>query len=200
MSEDTLKVDSTAPTELNSTPNLTFIYWGKWGYWTLNSYESFKNNTISFEEAIKSDISNIIGDLTFIISELEIKLTYDKSKSGRDAISHPEYGNLQKVELLNDGNLSELNLIELGLIDSLIDMKVTDVQQNQNLSIVTESISYSHLFKLSTLMIRFLKKSEQSIHRITFKITIHYLLIAVKVIDWPCKIGKKIEGNRMITL
>lgn len=159
ISGDKLKIESMPPIDLNSISNLTFIYWEIWGYWTLNSYETFTSNTLSFEEAIKSDISNIIGDLTFIISELEIKLTYDKGKSDSKAISHPEYGDLQKVELLSEGNLSELNFIELGLIDSLIDMQVTAVEQQQNISVVTESISYLHLFKLSTLMIRFLQKS-----------------------------------------
>ncbi len=189
-SEKELKLPSAPITELNSISNLAFVYWEKWGYWTLNTYQLFENLNLTFESAIKSDISNIIGDLTFIITNLKIKLTYDKDNIDSKAISHPDFGSLLKVELYNEDQYIDMDFLELGIIDSNIDMKVINTEQNGKTTIVTETVSYPHLFKLSNLMIRFLSKSGLSYE---FKNT---LLIRKSIIEFM----KKIEAQKSYAL
>ena len=180
--QEQLTVKSLPQMEINNIPNLAIIYWEKYGYWTLNTYQLFNKNKLSFNSAIKSDISNIIGDLTFILTDLKIKLTYDSTNSDSSAIQHQKYGSLQKVELIKSDQSIEMNFLELGIIDSYVDMKVVGTEQNENLTEVSEQISYPHIFKLSTLMIRFLLKSDLSYD---FKNT---LIVRKSIIEFMKKI------------
>jgi hypothetical protein len=142
-----------------NTPFIVFIYWSKIGYWTLNSFDIFDKKVLSLDKAIKNDISNIVGDLTFIVSDLQIRMTYNQ-ESNNKAISNPDYGTLNKVEIFQNGNYIDSNFLELGIIDSMIDMQVENVYQSGKQTVVIEKISYLHIFKLSTLILRFLAKSE----------------------------------------
>lgn len=140
------------------TPIALITYWSKIGYWTINSMDICRNDKISLESAIKNDISNILGDLTYIIDNLQIRLTYDNNHDDK-AIRHPDYGYLRKVEVYKDENYSELNFLEMGLIDSNIDMQAVQVDKTGEITTVIEKVSYTHIFKISTLMIRFLSMS-----------------------------------------
>jgi hypothetical protein len=153
-----LSLPATPKLIFKNTPFIVFIYWSKIGYWTLNPFDNFDKKVLTLKKAIKNDISNIVGDLTYIVSELQIKLTYNQ-KADNKAITHPDYGALNKVEIFQNGNYIESNFLELGIIDSMIDMQVDNVSQVGEQTVVIEKISYLHIFKLSTLMLRFLAKS-----------------------------------------
>src|SRR5690606_7350969 len=128
-----LTLTSLPQLDLNSIPNIAVIYWEKWGYWTLNTYQLFNNTSLPFEIGLKSDFSNIIGDMTYIINDLQIRLTYDKSASDKLSISHTKHGNLQKVELIKNNQYEEIDIIDLGIIDSYIDMDESSVEENENI-------------------------------------------------------------------
>ncbi|NOQ24512.1 MAG: hypothetical protein GQ564_04045 [Bacteroidales bacterium] len=165
-----LVVSDTITTEIAYIPNVAFIYWEKLGYWTLNTYDIFTNFSLTSEIAIKNDISNIIGDLTFVINELKLRLTYDKSISDDSFIKHPEHGSLSNVELHINGKYQKIEMIELGIIDSNFKTKMLSQEHKGDITIVTESIAYTHIFKLSTLLIRFM--SESNTQYITSKIIV----------------------------
>jgi hypothetical protein len=138
------------------------IYWDKYQTWTFNAIENFevktKKHKITFFDAIKNDLSVIIGDITFVINQpIYRKTTCDKSITNSKNPQHQKFGTIISDSVsINNTNFIEIEIFESAVIDSSIKMKVIDTKIDGNKTIITEISDSNYFFKLSTLTLRHL--------------------------------------------
>ncbi|WP_100210880.1 hypothetical protein [Tenacibaculum maritimum] len=146
-------------------PILDSIYWSKYKLWTLNSVENFKpiesKIQIELEGALKNDLSVIIGDITFVINDFKLELIYDKSSQDNLLPHHNTYGKLIESNLIIDSERVELSSLEMAAIDSEINTKIIEEQNDRNLTTVVEVNVDTHIIKLSSLIIKLLAKFDR---------------------------------------
>lgn len=155
-----LKLPATERT-FEERPIYTAVFWEKFKYWTINSLDSFSTCDMTFEESLKNDLSIVIGDVTFIVDKLDLRLTYNKNINSSDSIIHEEFGSLAKAELIVNGTYIELKQYELAIIDSSFDNKIVDKTISGSITTTIESIGNVHIIKLSSLIIRVFSKFEK---------------------------------------
>jgi len=147
-------------------PVLDSIYWSKYKIWTLNSIENFNNvldsKNIQLENALKNDLSVIVGDITYIISALKLELIYNLDSSDNSLPRHETYGYLVQSNLLLNGEKVALTSIEMAIIDSEINTQIIEERRDGTKSIIVESNVNTSILKLSSLMIKVLAKFDRN--------------------------------------
>jgi len=115
-------------------PFLYSIYWDKYQTWTFNAIENFevktKKHKIKIFDAIKNDLSVIVGDITFVISQpIYRKTICDKSITDSTKPQHEKFGVIISDSVSADNsNFIEIESIESAIIDASIKMKIFDTK------------------------------------------------------------------------
>lgn len=145
-----------------NVPFLYAIYWEKYQTWTLNTVENFevktKQHKIKIFDALKNDISVILGDITFVISQpIYRKTLCDKSIADSSEPQHEKYGVIISDKAsINNIDYFEINSIESAIIDSSIKMNIIDIKKDGDKTTITEMSDEKYFLKLSTLILRHL--------------------------------------------
>lgn len=163
------KICSLMPKQINTLKNysrdhkqelLIAIYWEKFGIWTHNVLKNFsgkKKNKITFEDALKNDLSHILSDYIFFID----KVFYRKTKFIKDGESkfynHLEYGKFDEVYIGTDlNNLKKYEIMESSILDSMFIMKEIELIEEGNIVYQTEIFEGNSIVKLTTWLINFI--------------------------------------------
>lgn len=144
----------------NNQVILLAIYWEKYAYWThtvLTALEGKKKNKMTFEHALKNDISHILSDYFFLCTKKFYRKTKFSNESQNDikTIMHGKYGAISDVEISKDGKeYIKIDALYSVVIDSALPMKEVsfDVQTNT----LTEIFESRVFMKLSTWILRYL--------------------------------------------
>lgn len=147
----------------HDTPILLAIYWQRLGYWTHNvirQLEGKKLNKISWQEAIKNDISHIFGDYTFFVTRPFYRRTTfskDIKKEGHSA-GHEKYGYFDSVLVgADEKTMNEYTVIESSIIDSIFKGREISVIKDGDNTTLTEIFSERPMMiKTSSVLIQFL--------------------------------------------
>lgn len=143
-------------------PFLYAIYWEKYQTWTLNAVENFevktKQHKIKIFDAVKNDISVILGDITFYITQpIYRKTVCDNSIVDESKTRHVKYGAILSTYISMDNtSYAEIQSIESAIVDSSIKMKIIDTKVEGSKTIITEVSDSNYFLKLSTLILRHL--------------------------------------------
>jgi hypothetical protein len=143
-------------------PVLYAIYWDKYQTWTFNAIENFeiktKKHKIKISDAIKNDLSVIVGDITFVITQpIYRKTVCDKSITDSTNPQHEKFGVIVSDSVSVDNkNFLEINSIESAIIDSSIKMTIIDTQEEGTKTVITEISDINYFLKLSTIILRHL--------------------------------------------
>ncbi len=137
---------------------LIAIYWAKWGYWThncLKNFEGMKAKKITFEDALKNDLSHILSDYTFFIDKPFYRKTFFSPNAS--GARHEKYGKFDKVYIgrsLND--FDEFSLLDSAIVDTAFEMNEVEVNKHKDNSItlIEKSTGEVMLLKLSHWMIK----------------------------------------------
>ena len=141
-------------------PLLIAIYWEKYGFWThvpLDIFEEKINKfKITLENAYKSDVSPIFGDISFVIDKpIYRKTTY--GTTSEEVPVHEKYGAILKDSISSDGlNYLDISLIESAIIDAFLNMGVESKNSSDGETVVMEKSKGNYIVKLSNLVIRHL--------------------------------------------
>lgn len=145
--------------------NVTLLYaifWGKYQFWTLNTIDNFeqKNSVhrINFFNAIKNDLSVILGDFTFIVNyPIYRKTICDKSITNPNLPKHNIYGSIIDDKLSYDlKTFIDIEPIESAVVDSYMKMNEFDIESVGNKTTLIEKSSGNYYYKISTLIPRHL--------------------------------------------
>ncbi|MBL0263301.1 MAG: hypothetical protein IPQ05_05345 [Leptospiraceae bacterium] len=155
------------------------IYWKKFHFWTINTYDSFiekkKKLEIPLLTSYGQDISLILGDLTYYISNNFYRISYYRRGDEGNIIDN-KYGGLVKDKINHEDTEYDLTPYESGIISSIVRLKEEKRNQvdNNTLEVFRKPISPITM-KLSTMIILFLSKqnipiNHQSCHNALFTI------------------------------
>jgi hypothetical protein len=173
--EITGKVFKQEKIEQRSLDFLVAIYWTDYNMWTLNSLFNFStnDNSIDFTTALKNDLSNLFGDLTFIIDKASIKIIYDNNDKSTDVARHAEYGAIKKTFVIdNKGKEAEITTLDLSIIDALFKTEVISVSDDRGIITTIEKNSHSSIIKLTTLVQIILGQYKQELTPVDVKFAI----------------------------
>jgi len=143
-------------------PFLYAIYWDKYQTWTFNAIENFeiktKKHKIKISDAIKNDLSVIVGDITFVITQpIYRKTVCDKSITDSTNPQHENFGVIVSDSIsVDNNNFLEIDSLESAIIDSSIKMTIIETKEEGKKTIITEVSDINYFFKLSTLILRHL--------------------------------------------
>ncbi len=167
-------------------PILESIFWSKYNMWTLNTLQNFIEDSnlieIDLENALKNDLSVIVGDITFIIQDMVLELIYDSSITDTNLPSHKVYGSLVKSNLLIDGEMVEILPLEMAIIDSEINTQIIEEKQVETKWVIREKNVNTSILKLSTLIIKVLAKFDRDTSDATTEILRKSILELMKKI------------------
>lgn len=158
--------------QILNLPLLFAIYWNKSNTWTLNTIDQFikKKNCfkISMLNAIKNDVSIILGNFIHIIPPVFRKSIYDKSiiscNSKNDFFN--EYLKIERCELSTNGiHYKEIEIIESILLDLTIKMKKISVEENENYKVIIEKSNETYYIKFSDQILKLLPVLEDAIKK-----------------------------------
>lgn len=140
---------------------LIAIYWNKTRAWTINSIDQFgkksKTYKINILNAMKNDLSVILGDLTYIIPVFYRKSTFDKNIKDENRPKHEKYGCQTSDCISFDGeSYFDLEPIESALIDSSTTVKEVEKSTNSNITEIVEKSVSLYAYKISQLTINLL--------------------------------------------
>ena len=144
----------------NNKVILLAIYWEKYAYWThtvLTALGGKKKNKMSFEYALKNDISHIISDYTFFCNQKFYRRTKFSNKNNNDiqAPVHGKYGIVLDIEVSKDDEkYTKIDVCYSAVIDSIIPMKEAHFDKQKNT--LTEIFEGNLFIKLSTWILRYL--------------------------------------------
>ena len=163
--ENELVLSNNLPLIEGGIPILESIFWNKYKVWTLNTIENFTSvsnaKAIGLENAFKNDLSVVLGDITFIIQDLVLELTYDSDSTDTSLPRHESYGHLIKSQLVINDKRIDLSPLEMAIIDSEINTQIIEDRKENNLSVIQEKNVNTNIIKLSSLMIKVLAKFER---------------------------------------
>lgn len=143
-------------------PFLYAIYWDKYQTWTFNSIDNFeiktKQHKIKIFDAMKNDLSVILGDFTFLINQpIYRKTICDKSVTDATKSQHEMFGVIISDTVSSDNiNYLPIESIESAIIDSSIKMKIIDTIKEGDKTTISEVSDSNYFLKLSTLTLRHL--------------------------------------------
>lgn len=153
-----------AYSEISQIPLVFAIFWKKYNYWTLNPIDCFEEKSsqykISVEEAMKNDVSIILGDFTYIFD----KSIFRRARFSKDAdiessyiSSHEKYGRTVKEEISLDNKVYvDLLNMESALLDSFLDMEEVAYSPQDNQ--IVEISKKVYVKKISNLILNWLEK------------------------------------------
>jgi hypothetical protein len=173
--EITGKVFKVEKIEQRNLDFLAAIYWTDYNMWTLNSLFNFStsDNSIDFTTAIKNDLSNLFGDLTFIIDKASIKIIYDNNDKSTNVARHAEYGAIKKTFVIDsEGKETEITTLDLSIIDALFKTEVISKSEDQGIFTTIEKNSHSSIVKLTTLVQIILGQYKQELTPVDVKLAI----------------------------
>jgi Holliday junction resolvase len=141
-------------------PIIIAIYWEKYSFWTHVPFDVFEEKAkqfkITIENAFKSDISPIFGDVSFILNRALYRKTI-YGKSTQEAPMHEKYGSVFSDTISLDGkDYFNISSIESAIIDALINMKIESESKDNDTIVVIEKSSNNYLIKLSNWVLRHL--------------------------------------------
>ena len=141
-------------------PLLIAIYWVKYGFWTHVPIDVFEEKTkkykITLENAYKSDVSPIFGDISFVINKPIYRKTTYGTASGEVPV-HEKYGAIVKDLISSDGiNYVDITHLDSAIIDAFINMDVESENINNGETVVIEKSKGHYVVKLSNWVIRHL--------------------------------------------
>ncbi|MCP5158999.1 MAG: hypothetical protein H6974_00860 [Gammaproteobacteria bacterium] len=142
------------------TPLIIAVYWEKYGFWTHVPLDVFEEKTkklkITLENAYKSDVSPIFGDISFVINKtIRRKTTY--GTSNKEVPVHQKYGAILTDSISSDGiNYIDISHIESAIIDAFLNMEVESENSSNDETLVIEKSKGTYVIKLSNLIIRHL--------------------------------------------
>jgi len=143
-------------------PFLYAIYWQKYQTWTFNAVENFharsKKYRIKFLDAFKNDLSVVVGDITFVISQpIYRKTVCDHSITDAEKSQHKKFGTIFSDSVSMDNqNFIVIQSFESAIIDSSIKMKIIDTKKDGDKTTITEMSDSNYFLKLSTATLRHL--------------------------------------------
>lgn len=165
------KYDVLKKYEDNSKEPLLFaIFWRKYMIWTVNSIESFLKKSseykITFEEAIRNDLSAIMGDYSYVFR----KDAYRKSRCNNIANIdseyfhfHEELGRITYEGLSKDLTYYEnLCFLESPVLDCAFDFKEINRKNiDKSDTEIIEKLDFKkgmYVYRLSNLILKYLLK------------------------------------------
>jgi hypothetical protein len=143
-------------------PFVYAIYWEKYQTWTINTIENFEKKTRKYKiqifDAIKNDLSIIVGDITFFFKEpLYRKTVCDSSITDSKMPKHEKYGTIvQESVSIDNENYVKINPLETAIIDTTMKMKFLEKNVKGSVTTFIEFTETNFFVKLSTLVLRHL--------------------------------------------
>lgn len=141
-------------------PLLYAIYWEKYQTWTFNTVENFevkaKQHRLKIFDALKNDLSVIVGDINYLITQPIFRKTIcDRSITDISKPQHEKFGAiLSDTVSMDNQRFIELEHFESALIDANIKMKVSDTKKDGDRTTITEVSDNNYFLKLSTAVLR----------------------------------------------
>jgi hypothetical protein len=143
-------------------PILLAIYWEKLGFWTHNCMKNLggaKKNKISWQDALKNDVSHIFGDYTFVISSPFYRVTKFYKYALEEGAGNDKRGYFNSVDVgrkLNE--MKQYSIIESAAIDAVFFAKEISRVQESDYVVVTEIFAETTMFiKTSSWLVQFLR-------------------------------------------
>jgi hypothetical protein len=145
----------------HKVPLLLAIYWERLGYWTHNVVSHLsgkKGNKLTWQEAIKNDVSHIFGDYTFVVAMPFYRQTTFHSRESNGSARHEKYGYFTSVLVGNRlDRMTEYSVIESSAIDSMFRARETNCTKENDSFVVTEVFAERPmLVKISNWLVNFL--------------------------------------------
>jgi hypothetical protein len=161
------------------------IYWVKLGLWTHVPIDVFEKKTkkykITLENAFKSDISLILGDVSFLITNPIYRKTVYGAYSP-NVPKHSKYGCVMNDYLsIDNKNYFEINSLESSIIDAFLKMET--IQEIEEEKIVIEASKDKYFVKLSHLIIRHLATANAPLDPESFDISRRLIVELMKKLD-----------------
>jgi hypothetical protein len=146
-------------------PILLAIYWDKLGCWTHNVISQLggkKRNKITWQDALKNDLSHIFGDYTFFVTKPFYRRTFFTQKKDATYAEHSDYGYFSSILVGKSmDNLIEYSVIDSSLIDSSFIGRKLEVTHDGESTILTEIFAETPmLVRTSSVLVNFLKTWE----------------------------------------
>lgn len=144
----------------NNAHFLVAIFWEKFGYWTHNALSSFggkKKNKLSFEEAVKNDLSHILSDYVYLIDKPIYRKTVFNPQVKDSGCRHETHGEIANIYIGNSlDKLKECTIIESSIIDSAFDMVQVELIKDENEIIQIDKLKHqSMIIKTSKWVVNF---------------------------------------------
>ena len=141
-------------------PFLVGIYWDKYGIWThvpVEAFEEKKNKyKITMEEAYKSDVSSIFGDLSFLIHTPIYRKTVYGNTEDKVPV-HQKFGSVLNDYASADGSTYfDIRPFESAIFDAIVKFTVISEEKDNNKTVVIEKSANNYIVKLSHWMLRYL--------------------------------------------
>lgn len=177
-------------------PLIFATYWSEFRAWTLNSIEVFKKKSSGYVldmfDAIKNDVSIILGDLIFMFHTHIYRLTlYDSNNNNEITAAHRKWGTIVEEKISIDNvEFLELEPGESAVIDAFLKMKEIDVKKGDSSTLTLEVVEDSGMPRFSHLIMRYLGLFNN-------EYTEKYCLLAAHIIN---NLTKKIQIKNMYIL
>lgn len=142
-------------------PILLAIYWQRLGYWTHNVITHLggkKHNKINWSDAIKNDLSHILGDYTFLINKPFYRRTTFSPNKMESGAGNEKHGYFDSIQVGNNlDRMKEYNVIYSSLIDSIFNARIIDKIKHEDSVTVTEVFAENPmLIKTSNVLVNYL--------------------------------------------
>lgn len=130
------------------------IYWDRFGFWTLNTFDSFEDRssrrTLSLLRALELDCSGVFGDVSFLVfPPMSRKTVFSTEAENHAGIKHEKYGGLVSDSVTCSSGSIELSTLESAVFDAIFEMKTTEVLSDNDTTIVSGSLENTCSLKLS---------------------------------------------------
>lgn len=149
------------PEQITSIKNsiVEAIYWEKYGMWTLNTFDHFVQRnlemSIDLENAVANDISSLLGDVTYMVNDINFNLVYSSLPVEKYTSIHSKYGYLISTNIVRNSKEIPLEPLEFAILDSFVKLQVGEVNNIDKMKThVNESSSSAYLIKVSSLLLR----------------------------------------------
>lgn len=127
----------------SKAPLVLAIYWEKINYWTHNVIRQLtgkKANKLSWQEAMKNDVSHVLGDATFMIEKPFYRRTRFYAGPTKEGGQHKKYGHYSTIEVgLDLKAMKEYSVFESSVIDCMFRAREVEcVREDNSELLVTE--------------------------------------------------------------
>ncbi|HAW30593.1 MAG TPA: hypothetical protein DCY03_21115 [Planctomycetaceae bacterium] len=160
-----LRKSQVTPTQkyasMKGVPLVYAIYWDLLHGWTLNTLDSFKNNSSTFKisllEAFEYDCSLIFGNVSYLITQQVHRVqVFSTEPFASPPVIHETFGALVSDQVTIDNKTYSLNGVETVVLDSMFSFSETNKSSDLSNTTIRSETRDIFCFKLSDWITRYL--------------------------------------------